>query len=280
MRICIVSPHLDDAILSCGARILRANRDGDSVYILNIFTAGNNAADRRVEEENAAARIGAQAAFLDELDAPDRDSRYAADLNLFFGNMADVSDAYIAHIAQRMSAFFASENIDLVYAPLGAGGHIDHRIVYAAARKLQGSFAVRYYEDRPYSLWPSTLKARMNVLGLANDLPDITADELRTALTHYHDMGHMVPAEAYSAVTAGMYEAPQQTPFRAESETTQASEQDMIAIWHALSLYTSQMPRIYKDFGVFRTLSLSHDRARGGGGAYVEYVWRILPSVV
>ena len=40
MRLCIVSPHLDDAVLSCGVAMQRAVAAGGDVVVVNIFSAG------------------------------------------------------------------------------------------------------------------------------------------------------------------------------------------------------------------------------------------------
>src|ERR1700761_1290077 len=95
MKICIVSPHLDDAVLSCGVLMQRRKAAGDEVLSLNIFTAGTNAANRRKEDERAEKEIGAQTFFLNELDAPDRNPLYKSDIKLFFGPLEDVPETYI-----------------------------------------------------------------------------------------------------------------------------------------------------------------------------------------
>jgi hypothetical protein len=44
----------------------------------------------------------------------------------------------------------------VLHAPLAAGGHVDHRLVRAAASSLVGRGAVvRFYEDFPYRLRPA-----------------------------------------------------------------------------------------------------------------------------
>lgn len=83
-RIVVISPHLDDAILSLGAAIHRAARRGASVEVLTVFagdvgspcragdwdsasgfgTAGEAAAARRREDLSACRSIGAQPAWL------------------------------------------------------------------------------------------------------------------------------------------------------------------------------------------------------------------------
>jgi LmbE family N-acetylglucosaminyl deacetylase len=55
-----------------------------------------------------------------------------------------------------------------VVAPLGVGGHIDHRIVHEAARSLAyhlgRGVTLFFYEDQPYSLVPFSLTRRLDSL--------------------------------------------------------------------------------------------------------------------
>lgn len=83
MRACIVSPHLDDAILSCGVVMQRLAAASRQVLGLSIFTAEARTELRKREDRLAMARIGATPLHLDELDAPDRDPMYRS-LQQFF----------------------------------------------------------------------------------------------------------------------------------------------------------------------------------------------------
>src|SRR5262245_41021927 len=111
MRICIVSPHLDDAILSCGVLMQRHAAKGDKVFALNIFTAGTNADNRRKEDIAAQGAIGAEPVFLDELDAPDRDARYIPLTNLFFGKIDASHAPFIERVAERVRIFLSGHKI-------------------------------------------------------------------------------------------------------------------------------------------------------------------------
>ena len=79
-RVAVLSPHLDDAVLSLGAAIARAVREGATVTIVTVFagdvdsalpasnwdrlagfaTEGEAAAARRVEDATACALLGAE----------------------------------------------------------------------------------------------------------------------------------------------------------------------------------------------------------------------------
>jgi LmbE family N-acetylglucosaminyl deacetylase len=276
-KICIVSPHLDDAILSCGILMQRHAGAGE-VLVLNIFSAGTNSDNRKKEDAAAQKKIGARPFYLDELDAPDRNPVYKPSKELFFASLEREGDA-IARVAQRVSAFLAEHKIDLAYFPLGAGTHIDHRITFEVGKHLKGT-PVRFYEDRPYILWPGILQARMNQIGVDAGLPPVTAAMMRASVNTCHYLKSFVPDDGnYRAETLPLYAAPLQQkpahPLFAASEVLTATDAELKKLYASLSLYTSQMPLIYRDYDNFVADSLAYERATSGTGAYVERSWAI-----
>lgn len=278
MRICIVSPHLDDAVLSCGVRMQRVARGGGDVTVLNIFTAGTNAANRRVEEENAARTIGARPFFLDELDAPDRDARYLSDIALFHGDMADVPEELIDRVASRIADFLAREPADEVYFPLGAGTHIDHRIAFAAAARLSHPH-IRFYEDRPYILWPGMLQARLNGIGCKTGVQPVTAEDMMRDIGAYHYLTHFVPPGAFRDTCLPRYFAglapPASYAWQGTDDALAATPEELEKLADSLFCYTSQMPLIYRDRETFLRDSLRHEESRSGRAAYLERSWKL-----
>jgi hypothetical protein len=277
MKICIVSPHLDDALLSCGIRMQRAVAQGDAVLVLNVFTAGTNAANRRVEEQNAIGKAGGQPFFLDELDAPDRNPIYWSNTKLFFGDLAEVPDSYIDKVEGRIRAFFAEHGIDIAYFPLGAGNHIDHRIAFNIGLRIK-DIPVRFYEDRPYILWQGVLQGRMNQIGSDAMLPVMTEQMMRDSLGDYHYMKHFVPEGEYQENCLPLYFAalthPSAGTLKSESETLEATETELRHLYDCLALYDSQMKLIYADYDGFVKDSLASERAQSGRSVYAERSWR------
>ncbi len=94
-RVVVVSPHLDDAVLSLGATIASAARAGVEVRVLTVFagdpgartapsaheracgfaTAGEAARRRRVEDREAIGLLGATPHWLAFADRDDEDAR-------------------------------------------------------------------------------------------------------------------------------------------------------------------------------------------------------------
>jgi len=278
MRLCIVSPHLDDAVLSCGIKMQRVKEAGGEVLVLNIFNAGTNAENRRVEEINAAQVLGATPFFLDELDAPDRDARYKSEIELFHGDFANVPEEVVARVALRIGDFLKENEIDAVYFPLAAGTHIDHRIAYAAGQMVQHP-QTRYYEDRPYILWPGMLQARLNQISCQTDVPAITPAEMRAGIDDYHYLAHFVPPGDFRDVCLPRYfadlTAPEGYILQGTAEAEHATGAELEKLYDSLACYTSQMPLIYRDRAGFVQDSFSHELQRSGQEAYVERRWRL-----
>ena len=70
--IVVVSPHLDDAVLSCGGILALAARRRERSVVVTVFTEGADHERRRAEDREALAIVGAEPLHLRLLDAPDR----------------------------------------------------------------------------------------------------------------------------------------------------------------------------------------------------------------
>ncbi|HYD19186.1 MAG TPA: hypothetical protein VEF76_11970, partial [Patescibacteria group bacterium] len=163
--------------------------------------------------------------------------------------------------------------------PLGAGTHIDHRTAFEAAQKLSG-VELRFYEDRPYILWPGVLKGRMNALGIDADVRNVTPQEMAATIGNYHYLTHFVPPGQHRADTLPIYQAALAPPpgfvFKAIPETLTATEPELRRMFDALAAYESQMPFIYSDYDNFIRDSMTYDR-HAGNAAYTERSWRLQP---
>ncbi len=274
MRLCIVSPHLDDAVLSCGIAMQRARASGGEAVVINIFSAGSGADVRQANDVTAVEMLGGRSVFLDELDAPDRDARYKVEREIFYGDFAHVAQDYIKHIATRLERVIAKEKPDQVLFPLGAGTHVDHLVAYEASKLMTGDFA--YYEDRPYILWPGMLQARMNMIGCDAGLSPVTAEQMEASHQDYHFLNgagkfprDMPPARLV---------APAQYGLRGISTAHEASEEEVARLYDSLACYVSQMPFIYPGREAFLHDSYAHEAERSGRQAYIERAWSFMPA--
>lgn len=150
----VVSPHLDDAALSCALRLL----DAAGAEVLTICAgippvgtplsawdrltgatdAAERAAQRRAEDAAAWASFGLPCRQLDHVDAEG--------INIDWGAVsADISRAALGH--------------DLVLLPAGIGGHGHHVAVRDAGIRAAAGRPILFYGDLPYAAfygWPGT----------------------------------------------------------------------------------------------------------------------------
>lgn len=175
MRHLFISPHPDDAVLSCGGLISQlSGKDNvivftvlagnapdplpDSPLITNIhqrWGLGDNPMPARRKEDKAAlGKLGSAVVFGDHLDAVYRTDEsgtalYISDDDLF----SDIKAAdELAHADLNLQALLPFE---VIYIPLGAGNHVDHMLVrwlaLAQLETLPKPLAVFFYEEYPYN---------------------------------------------------------------------------------------------------------------------------------
>jgi LmbE family N-acetylglucosaminyl deacetylase len=199
----VLSPHLDDAALSCGGRIAALVAAGEAVLVVNICSgslapgtalspfaeenhvrwglpAAEAVALRLAEDECALEILGADSLQLDQLDAIYRMPGAYVDEATLFGAVAP-DDPLPAAVAASLADLATRFPDALFYAPLGVGRHVDHQATYAAAAALAATLAatnisVAFYEDFPYVTVADALKSRLDELGgSAHFMPLVSA---------------------------------------------------------------------------------------------------------
>lgn len=182
-----LSPHLDDAALSCGGRIYQERQAGLSVLVLTLMAgdppseatetslasrlharweldaASNPVAIRRVEDKEALSALGAHGLHWEWPDCIYRrhpktgQFLYDSEMRLFDPVHA-AEKGLIEEVARRLAGLPLALG-GRVYAPLTVGGHVDHRLVRQAAEAWgvpEGELV--YYEDYPYAERPGALE--------------------------------------------------------------------------------------------------------------------------
>ncbi len=189
-----LSPHLDDAVYSCGGTLAVQVSNGLRPLVITVFSgvpspalslspyaletqrkmggADQDAASlveaRRKEDANALDLIHADYLWLDYLDAIYRGNpAYYTSQDQLMGGAVHLADIEIdKQLAQDLVALHERLPDTVWYAPLGVGHHVDHQIVCSAAdRLIQRGANVKLYEDFPYVLHEDALEARLNELG-------------------------------------------------------------------------------------------------------------------
>ncbi len=167
----ILSPHLDDAVLSLGGLIGREVAAGRRVEVVSCFTSGppldtipperrvfGDYSMRRAEDDRAMALLGAHQRWLDLHERIWREPPLPRTRSVF--------PTHVFRTPPRMDDFAELRAIrtaigDIVdsgatlYAPLAIGHHVDHvEVALAALREVlaRGAFdRIHFYED-PYAL--------------------------------------------------------------------------------------------------------------------------------
>lgn len=164
-----LSPHLDDAVFSCGGLMAKLADAGWRSVLATAFTATvlpatgfalscqldkglgpdiDYMALRREEDRAAAAILGvADLHWLDLAEAPHRG--YASAPALFGAIRAE--DEVWRPLADRITALLEDLRPDLVLAPQGLGSHMDHRQMIRAVRQAAPRH-LAFYRDTPYAL--------------------------------------------------------------------------------------------------------------------------------
>lgn len=189
LRYLVISPHLDDAVLSCGALLSRLS-PRHLVTVATLFTHSTPNAtlsarafvrkcgygraedlyrDRRAEDRSTLDLIGVESVHLGFLDAlfrakPMVGRRSAPYARLLPGRLA-IYPSYRRHIASgtvsphdaatvaEVSAALDDilrDRADVVLAPAGIGGHVDHVLARDVAER-NTSRPIVFYADLPYA---------------------------------------------------------------------------------------------------------------------------------
>ena len=166
MKALFLSPHLDDAVFSCGGTMAKLAARGDTVILATVFTGSvpsprgfalacqldkglspdvDYMARRRLEDEHAAQILGARhVVHLGALEAPHRGYESAA--ALFEPVLpTDRGELPVGELLQTLAP-------DCVFVPQALGGHVDHVRVLRAFLACYWRGLTRFYRDVPYVL--------------------------------------------------------------------------------------------------------------------------------
>ncbi len=174
-----LSPHYDDATLSCGGMIHAQTQAGQPVLVVTVcaappppdepfspFAQGQHAAWghpadvialRQAEDQAALAFLGADYLRLNLPDSiyrgqPERSEWYYNNDDELFGPVHPHDMPLAAQIVAAITELVPFDPLTTtLYAPLTVGRHVDHQLVRASAWQLrQQGWRVAFYEDYPY----------------------------------------------------------------------------------------------------------------------------------
>jgi len=197
-----LSPHLDDVILSCGGIIAQQVERGESVSVVTVFAGSppveselsdfarslherwqvELSTDVNVSDLPAVRRIEDRLAF--EIISPDIEVVHWALTDCIY-RIGDTSGEYLyaseegifGNISYEDPAVITLRNIApppveaMLYVPLSAGGHVDHKIVRQAVAHWRTPEKLTYYEDYPYAEKPEAVAQFINALWTSEVVP-------------------------------------------------------------------------------------------------------------
>jgi LmbE family N-acetylglucosaminyl deacetylase len=254
-----LSPHLDDAVLSCGGSMRRQARAGGRVVVVSVCAgdppsgvlsefaqelharwaeeaarplSAHMTASRRAEDLAALDQLGAEAIHFTvpeaiyRTDPGTRRNLYPTE-KAIFGELHPSEQALARRTAQRLSDVLRGIPRHWVYAPLALGHHVDHLLTRQAAEAAGGVHA--YYEDYPY-----VEKVDRAGLGTAPVTSTPLGREMR-------------------------------------SEVAPVAEDDLQAKVKAIAAYASQISTFWKDVETMETAVRAFAASTGG-----ERLWRVV----
>lgn len=289
----IVSPHLDDAVFSCGGLLSTWTARGERPLVLNVFSQTSLVASetevRLAEERAAAAMLGYESRVLGAVDAFVRDPAYSSMTGLF-DTAPSVYIPEVDHVIARLRAALDTVEYGLVLAPLGIGWHVDHLLAHLAACAVVPKERLSFYEDMPYVFVPQLLAYRLHELERSHRPPAGSV------------LAHALAASAFYAGTASMKQA--------VSPGRRALAMPVLAAWFArqlvrhrhkhpdaraltpvvhdvsphadrrldaCELYASQFPRFFDSRAQCSAWFSAHARRLGSSAHAVERTWRPVP---
>jgi LmbE family N-acetylglucosaminyl deacetylase len=208
----VLSPHPDDAMLSCGGLLARRRDEGTApATIITVFDGDPpesrssalarfaEPALRRAEDVEAARAAGCARHSLGWADAIDR--RSADGRRLYpkpasiFGPIAREDRGLVEALAAELALLL--EPTATLLCPMSAGGHIDHRVAAGAGfHMLAAGGSVAFYEDAPYIYvdagprlpreTPSSALERLGARTQASAEIELDADAKSALVAHYH----------------------------------------------------------------------------------------------
>ena len=171
-----LSPHLDDVALSCGGLVWQQSQNGENVHIWTIcagdppegplspfaqslhqrWQTGLDAmAIRRAEDLRSCALLLATAHHFSIPDCiyrgtiiNDQHTFLYASEDALFDRLHPAEEPLVDRLVNELSQELPREA--RMVCPLALGGHVDHRLVRAAAERL--GHDLLYYADYPYML--------------------------------------------------------------------------------------------------------------------------------
>lgn len=179
-----ISPHLDDAILSCGNLIYDLKNNNKKIIIVTIFTKASKVVsqqakeflnqsryenanklfeDRKIDDLKVCKFLGVRAVHMGFIDAAwrhyNRKLIYRSNERQYSGRISYKDKDLIKELTRKLNRMIDNNNKILLLSPLGIGNHIDHLIVNNIVNKIK--IDKIFWEDFPYNTKGNNFKRRL-----------------------------------------------------------------------------------------------------------------------
>lgn len=186
------SSHLDDAVFCCGGSIASLIRQNKKVLVVTVFTeshparkvegdieqfltqsgekdAQNLFLKRRGEDKDSANILGFDIQHLGHvdglwrMDAQEKIALYPSFSHIFHKSIHQKDISLLRTLIQEFRKTLQKHPASALYAPLGIGRHVDHRVTFLAASSAaaQEKRKILWYEDIPYRDVPGARELRL-----------------------------------------------------------------------------------------------------------------------
>jgi LmbE family N-acetylglucosaminyl deacetylase len=289
----VLSPHLDDAVLSCSLRILQESKAGHCVKVATLFSSARPKlfgtdfyCGRRAEDKKALCELGVNdPIWLDFPDAIFRSPRYWSFSRIVAG---ENHDQFVDKVATRVCSLYSELAPKTVFLPLAVGTHIDHRCTFAMWNKLPSNANIVFYEDRPYSFLLNSVPLRLQDINATERQVQVDEEALMRSLSSHtmyrnvikneHERFLYVEYLTRKADEASQLHARAEKPFLNVKpeviETTSTNEFEQIV--KSITAYTSQTGMLYDNMKSFSNESDSYTRTLASSALYAERYWRLM----
>ena len=176
-----IAPHGDDVALGCPARVLGEAERGRRVLVMALFEpVGSDTPAARAVRALGADYAAAGLPSARERRAPGAPSSAVAERWPEDESVAFEAARLLTETGPRIQAVH-------VFAPLGLGASVDHRLTYEAAVRVFATAAGRnlfLYEERPEAFVPGAVRTRLALLGARLPPGAVKAPERAGLLRH------------------------------------------------------------------------------------------------
>ena len=201
--VCIfISPHFDDAVLSCGGLMGKLSERKANVVSITVFTkeppvgkplpliaqgfhqawnSGENPYEiRKEEEKNVLNKLNSAYKWLEKPDVIYRYPEVKFKNNVLFTGVSPEEDPILPEITDEFLKIVNDAPDCYIFAPLGIGEHPDHLVVNLALRSIKNfhpQLNLFFYEDFPYAITGDRNK-RLAKYGLKLKSKNIDIDKM------------------------------------------------------------------------------------------------------